>query len=662
MAVPTDITAGTITLTNGSKAFTGLGTGWVASDIRKGDLIVFIEGAETWNSPIIADITSNTTGLLEEDWAGPTLANVRYRIRYQWDSSRVSAQSRQLIDQLENGNIQSLSALSGPGVPVMDGPHTFTIRPESYFINGINYDVQVANLTERATYDGQSAGFSVLVSDVGDGRAALYSKKTNTSGDWTDAAYFTGSIGATPNVTASATTLSPGATATATTTPISGGVNIELGIPAGRSNGFPFLWSTQTTDVNPGSGVIRANNADLSSATFLYVSKFTSAASAISSFLLSINDSTSTSKGDVILQRLSDGATASYKVSSVTDAVNYVKIAVNSHSGSLALPPTGGNITFTFQRNGDKGIDGTGTFNGTASSTTDNIVVFADTTGKVAKDSGVKVINLVSQKNYNPGTPTVTPYIRIASLTGNDRSLTILLAGMGDFGTARRDHVILTLSSRVVSTGAYNLDVLALGPTNVQAPPVFYTRVISGTTVELWGRFSPYNNIINAITISNDYGGVINLDSWTTTIPSDITTTNVITRRVVTDVSLSILSATTAETLVGTVSKPLDVANTTSALTWQTLTDGTTVSINHNLGRRFTLTTSAARTITATNLKDGQQVIIVLTGNFNHTWDSAVFDFTEVGGMTTTVWPVYKVAGTVRAGKIRVYAVVESAA
>ncbi len=50
---------------------------------------------------------------------------------------------------------------------------------------------QVDDLAARAAYDGQAAGFRIIVSDVGDGRAALYSKVSNTSGDWSQPAYIT---------------------------------------------------------------------------------------------------------------------------------------------------------------------------------------------------------------------------------------------------------------------------------------------------------------------------------------------------------------------------------------------------------------------------------------------------------------------------------------
>lgn len=60
---------------------------------------------------------------------------------------------------------------------------------------GANTDVQVATLADRDDYDDEAEDFSVLVSDVGDGRAAIYSKLSASSADWSVGAYITGPAG-----------------------------------------------------------------------------------------------------------------------------------------------------------------------------------------------------------------------------------------------------------------------------------------------------------------------------------------------------------------------------------------------------------------------------------------------------------------------------------
>lgn len=210
MALPADYVSGTITLTAGSTAFTGTGTGWLAADFREGDIILDVLGGGN-RVAVVAAVTGNGAGTLTKPWEGPTLANVAYRLRYQWDSGRVSAQTRTLIEQLGNGNLQSLAAVTGAAgnVVVFNGPGAIGIEPRTNFINGVAYDVQVNTLADRAAYNGQSAGFTVLVSNVGDGRSAIYSKASNASGDWTNAAYITGPVGPNPTIAVDTTTTLP---------------------------------------------------------------------------------------------------------------------------------------------------------------------------------------------------------------------------------------------------------------------------------------------------------------------------------------------------------------------------------------------------------------------------------------------------------------------
>ena len=61
---------------------------------------------------------------------------------------------------------------------------------------GLHFDIQVDELADRAAFDAEAAGFAVLVSDVGDGRAAIYVMGSGGSGDWGAAAYVTGPAGA----------------------------------------------------------------------------------------------------------------------------------------------------------------------------------------------------------------------------------------------------------------------------------------------------------------------------------------------------------------------------------------------------------------------------------------------------------------------------------
>lgn len=231
MAILPDYVTGTITLTNGSTAVTGTGTAWNAAPIRAGDIIFYVQGAEQWQAVVGVDATSATALTLAAPWPGPTSTNKTYRIRFQPDGSRYSAAAAQLVQQMANGNLPAFAALVGaPGkVPVFSGPGAMTLLNATELVNGVVYDKMVNTIAARAAYNAAAAGYSVLVANVGDGRAALYTKNTATSGDWSDPAYITGgaltiSIG---DVTGVAYDEEP----TVTVTPVSGGIELDFGIP-----------------------------------------------------------------------------------------------------------------------------------------------------------------------------------------------------------------------------------------------------------------------------------------------------------------------------------------------------------------------------------------------------------------------------------------------
>lgn len=234
MTVLSDYVTGTISLTTGSVDFTGSATGWLLAAFKEGDTIIDITGATEFMG-VIAEITSNTAGKLTKAWEGPDLVDAPYRMRYQADGSRVSAQARNLIELLGDGTLTSLAGLTGPGVIELLPGGGAKVVPKTDLVSGANYDVQVSDLAGRTVYDGQAEGFSVLVADVGDGRSAIYSKASNASADWTDPAYVTGPVGETPDVTiGTVSTGAPGTDAEVTATPITGGVELDFTIPAGE--------------------------------------------------------------------------------------------------------------------------------------------------------------------------------------------------------------------------------------------------------------------------------------------------------------------------------------------------------------------------------------------------------------------------------------------
>jgi hypothetical protein len=97
MPVLSDYVAGTITLTTGVSAFTGSGTGWLSAGFREGDTIFDVTGATEYTG-VIASISGEGAGALTKAWEGPTVT-AAYRMRYQADGSRATAQARAIAEQ-----------------------------------------------------------------------------------------------------------------------------------------------------------------------------------------------------------------------------------------------------------------------------------------------------------------------------------------------------------------------------------------------------------------------------------------------------------------------------------------------------------------------------------------------------------------------------------
>jgi hypothetical protein len=231
---------GTITVTNGSKVITGVETAW---QLRHAVGAILFVGS---NFGFVESVSAEGAALLKDDWAGPSSAGAAYTM---WlvpsEASQNLANNQRLseiIQSLDAAQAESdiLTAIGNLVFEVDDlivatGANTFRVAKKFEFTNGAEYDRFVNTLAARATYDLQAAGFTVLVADIGDGRSALYAKNTATAGDWSDPAFLTGPVGLTPDLTiGTTTTLAPGTAATATISGTDDDPVLNLGIPAGR--------------------------------------------------------------------------------------------------------------------------------------------------------------------------------------------------------------------------------------------------------------------------------------------------------------------------------------------------------------------------------------------------------------------------------------------
>ncbi|WP_196258556.1 hypothetical protein [Pelagibacterium limicola] len=105
----------------------------------------------------------------------------------------------------------------------------------------------------------------------------------------------------------------------------------------GTDPGLLYEFDDGTADSDPGAGLFRADNTNLSAAEFLFVSKTTRGGNNVGAYLLTLGASTNPVKGHIILTRTDDEAQAVLRISGVTDATGYVKIAVEDHAGATAF-------------------------------------------------------------------------------------------------------------------------------------------------------------------------------------------------------------------------------------------------------------------------------------------------------------------------------------
>jgi hypothetical protein len=121
---------------------------------------------------------------------------------------------------------------------------------------------------------------------------------------------------------------------------------------------FDYTFSTNTTNADPGTGVIRFN-ASPTSATAMYIDASNDDSTDISSFLQTIDDSTSTIKGHFrVSKKLDTSVFKLYTISSLTDNTGWFTVNGSYVSGNGTLSDLD-DVLITFARTGDVGAQGT---------------------------------------------------------------------------------------------------------------------------------------------------------------------------------------------------------------------------------------------------------------------------------------------------------------
>lgn len=118
----TTYSTGTVSVGAGSTAVTGVSTAWLTSGVRAGDMFM----ASGLCVPI-ASVNSNTSITLARPWPGAALSGANYDIDYRDDDVRSLAAANTLLQQLTNGTLTSLAALSSAAnkLPYFSGASAF---------------------------------------------------------------------------------------------------------------------------------------------------------------------------------------------------------------------------------------------------------------------------------------------------------------------------------------------------------------------------------------------------------------------------------------------------------------------------------------------------------------------------------------------------------
>lgn len=150
------------------------------------------------------------------------------------------------------------------------------------------------------------------------------------------------------------------------------GTNGVDGAPGGDP-GILMTWDTGTADSDPGAGKMRADNANITLAATLFISKTNRAGQGISLFLATLDDPNAVVKGQIVLTNTSNNAQTVLEVTGLTDASGYVKVAITPLADLTSLA-SGAPISMQFVRGGDIGTGYAATSDTTVTITSDTLV------------------------------------------------------------------------------------------------------------------------------------------------------------------------------------------------------------------------------------------------------------------------------------------------
>ncbi|MCW5678461.1 MAG: hypothetical protein KIT65_11005 [Xanthobacteraceae bacterium] len=223
----------------------------------------------------------------------------------------------------------------------------------------------------------------------------------------------------------------------------------ENDIQASQEPGYSFTFSDETA-APPDEGTIRANNADLSAATEIYVSITDIGGSDVTDRLIELDPGTKEVKSTFVLKMLATASTASWLVDAAElVGSTHVKLTVSDHNGVTEL--SGGVFMFR-EVAGGNGIP----------------IAYLDTDGTLAANSDEKVPTQKAVRTYTAAEIATAINALIDAAPGALDTLKELATSLGDdpnFATTMTNalagkqplHALLTAISALTSVAAGDL-------------------------------------------------------------------------------------------------------------------------------------------------------------------------------------------------------------
>jgi hypothetical protein len=194
------------------------------------------------------------------------------------------------------------------------------------------------------------------------------------------------------SASAQRTTLGLGTLATqnANSVAITGGTISGISNISDPGTSLPYTFSTTTTDSDPGSGIVRLNNATQNAATEIYIDDEDNDGTNVSGViaLLAGGNNPSSVLGYVTIRKeFAPENFITMKITTLTSASGYTKLVGTVEASSSATPFSDtDNLYFSIDVSGDKGDPGD--LSGPGSSTDNAVVRWDGTSGSLVQSSG----------------------------------------------------------------------------------------------------------------------------------------------------------------------------------------------------------------------------------------------------------------------------------